>query len=155
METIGSLDAIFSFGGNLVMPFWMLMIFLPHWRWTQRIMRSPLIAVPPAVIYTVLVLPNTSEILGALGGLNEVMALLATPFGTTVGWMHFLAFDLFVGRWAYLDSRERSISALVMAPILFLTLMLGPIGFLLYLTVRFVYQVVQRRSASMPISTSV
>jgi hypothetical protein len=50
--------------------------------------------------------------------------------------VHFLAFDLFVGRWIYLDSQERRISAWLVAPVLFLTLMLGPAGFLLYLAVR-------------------
>jgi hypothetical protein len=65
-----------------------------------------------------------------------VAALLGTPAGATIGWAHFLAFDLFVGRWAYLDSRERAISAWLMAPVLFFVLMLGPIGFLLYLAVR-------------------
>jgi hypothetical protein len=47
-----------------------------------------------------------------------------------------IAFDLFVGRWAYLDSRERGIPALVMAPVLLLTILLGPVGLLVYLLVR-------------------
>jgi len=50
--------------------------------------------------------------------------------------VHFLAFDLFVGRWIYLDSRRRQVSPWLMAPLLFLTLMLGPAGLLLYLAVR-------------------
>ena len=64
------------------------------------------------------------------------MGLLGSPAGATVGWIHFLAFDLFVGRWAYLDSLERNIHPLVMAPILFLILMFGPLGFLFYLAAR-------------------
>ena len=47
-----------------------------------------------------------------------------------------IAFDLFVGRWAYLDSRERGIPALLMAPVLLLTILLGPVGLLTYLVVR-------------------
>jgi hypothetical protein len=50
--------------------------------------------------------------------------------------VHFLAFDLFVGRWAYLDSRQRGTSAWIVSPILFLILMVGPLGLLLYLFVR-------------------
>ena len=50
--------------------------------------------------------------------------------------MHFLAFDLFVGRWAYLDSRQRGITAWLVSPILLLILMVGPLGLLLYLIVR-------------------
>jgi hypothetical protein len=41
-----------------------------------------------------------------------------------------------VGRWVYLDGRSRSISIWIISPILFFVLMLGPIGFLLYLAVR-------------------
>jgi hypothetical protein len=58
------------------------------------------------------------------------------PVGATIAWVHFLAFDLFVARWIYLDSRERQVSPWLLAPLLFLTLMLGPAGFLLYLAVR-------------------
>jgi hypothetical protein len=61
---------------------------------------------------------------------------LGSPAGATIAWVHFLAFDLFVGRWIYLDSQDRRISAWLMAPVLFLTLMLGPAGFLFYLVVR-------------------
>jgi ABA DEFICIENT 4-like len=120
------------------MPFWLLMIVLPHWRWTQRIMRSPLVSAAPALLYAALVLPQVGGLLLALARptLGGVAALLGTPAGATIGWAHFLAFDLFVGRWAYLDSRERAISAWLMAPVLFFVLMLGPIGFLLYLAVR-------------------
>jgi hypothetical protein len=47
-----------------------------------------------------------------------------------------IAFDLFVGRWCWLDSRERAVPALLMAPILVLTIMFGPLGLLVYLAVR-------------------
>ncbi|MCA9946741.1 MAG: DUF4281 domain-containing protein, partial [Anaerolineales bacterium] len=42
----------------------------------------------------------------------------------------------FVGRWVYLDGRANNISAWFISPILFFVLMLGPLGFLLYLVVR-------------------
>jgi hypothetical protein len=65
-----------------------------------------------------------------------VANLLGSPEGAIIAWIHFLAFDLFVGRWIYLDSEEQRLSRWLMAPILFLTLMLGPIGFLSYLIAR-------------------
>ncbi len=68
--------------------------------------------------------------------LASIAALLSTPAGAMLGWVHFLAFDLFVARWAYLDSRERRISAWLVSPILVLVLMVGPLGFLLYLGLR-------------------
>src|SRR5947207_2645267 len=132
------METIFSLSNLLVMPFWLLMIALPHWRWTRRLVQSPLIVAGPLVLYLLLALPRLGDLIPALANptLPAVAALLGTPAGATLGWAHFLAFDLFVGRWAYLDSRERVISAWVMAPVLFLILMLGPVGLLLYLGVR-------------------
>jgi hypothetical protein len=131
------MDFIFRLSNVLVLPFWALVILLPRWRWTARIMRSPFVSGVPAVLYAVLVLPRLGSIWPAVSRptLSGIAALLGSPAGATIAWVHFLAFDLFVGRWIYLDSQERGISAWLMAPVLFLTLMLGPAGFL-YLAVR-------------------
>ncbi|WP_437998953.1 ABA4-like family protein [Sorangium sp. So ce185] len=132
------MDRVFGLSGFLVLPFWALMIFLPRSRWTRRIMESPLVIVAPALLYTALVLPVVGEVLPIVNrpSLAAVASLLGSPAGATIGWVHFLAFDLFVGRWVYLDSRDRGISPWIMAPVLYLTLMLGPMGFALYLAVR-------------------
>jgi hypothetical protein len=132
------MDTAFRFSNFLVLPFWALMILLPRWRWTERIIRSPLVSVAPAALYATLIFPRLGEIWPAVARptLNGVVALLGSPAGATIAWVHFLAFDLFVGRWIYLDSRERQVNTWLLAPLLFLTLMLGPAGFLLYLVVR-------------------
>ena len=132
------MTVLFRLSNLLVLPFWGLMILLPRWRWTQRIMRSPWVSAAPALLYVVLVLPRLGTIWPAVTKptLAGIAALLGSPEGATIAWVHFLAFDLFLGRWIYLDSRERRLSALLMAPILFFTLMLGPLGFLTYLLVR-------------------
>jgi apolipoprotein N-acyltransferase len=129
---------IFQVSNLLALPFWLLMIVFPHWRWTRRIMRSPLVVVPLAAIYAGLALPRLVELVPALSNptLPGVAALLGRPDGATIGWVHFLAFDLFVGRWAYLDSRDRALSAWLMVPVLLLILLLGPVGLLLYLGLR-------------------
>ena len=67
---------------------------------------------------------------------DGVRDLLAVPVGTAAAWAHFIAFDLFVGRWMYLDSRDRGTHPLVMAPLLVLTILFGPLGLLVYLAVR-------------------
>jgi len=68
--------------------------------------------------------------------LDTIAAALGTPAGATTAWVHFLAFDLFVGRWVYLDSRVRRITAWLVSPVLLLVFMLGPLGLLVYLIVR-------------------
>lgn len=132
------MEQIFPLSSLLVMPFWLLLIFLPRWRVTERVMAGPWISVPAALLYAVLVLPRFVEIFTAVLNptLPNIAAFLGDPTGATIAWAHFLAFDLFVGRWVYLDGRSRNISAWFISPILFMVLMLGPIGFLLYVVVR-------------------
>ena len=110
------MDTIFSLSSLLVMPFWLLMIALPHWRWTRRVMQSPLVCAAPAALYLALALPRLIPLLALVASptLPGIAAALGSPFGATLAWAHFLAFDLFVGRWAYLDSLERAISAWAM-----------------------------------------
>src|SRR5882762_6162065 len=129
---------LFRVSNLLVLPFWALIILLPRWRWTARIMRSPFVSAAPALLYAALVLPRLSTIWPAISRptLTGIAALLGSPEGATIAWIHFLAFDLFIGRWIFLDSQERRLSALLTAPVLFLTLMLGPLGFLIYLVLR-------------------
>ena len=56
--------------------------------------------------------------------------------GIVLGWTHYLAFDLFVGLWIGRDADAKGFSRLVQFPFLFLTLMAGPIGLVLWLVVR-------------------
>lgn len=129
---------LFSLSSILVIPFWFAMIVLPLWSMTRRVIASPFISAGAAVLYLALVLPRLGVVLPAISGgkLTDVAVLLGSPAGATIAWVHFLAFDLFIGRWAYLESRERGIHALIMAPVLLCIFMVGPIGFLLYLGVR-------------------
>jgi hypothetical protein len=131
------MELVFQLSSLLVMPFWLLMVLLPTWRWTQRIMASVWIVAPAALLYTVLIIPMMATALPGLMNLElaTIAEMLGTPAGATVGWIHFLAFDLFVGRWVYLDSRGLGLSAWIISPILLMVLMFGPLGLLLYLVV--------------------
>jgi hypothetical protein len=132
-------EVLFNVVFLLAAPFWALMILAPGWRWTERIIGSPLIVVPAALVYAVLALPDLGQLLPAVARptLDGVRELLGTPAGATLGWAHFIAFDLFVGRWMYLDGRRRGVHPLVMAPLLILTILLAPLGLLGYLGVRY------------------
>jgi hypothetical protein len=130
-------QAIFSIGSLTVLPFWLLLILLPKADLTRRVMKSAAVILGPTLLYAFAVLPHLSEILPPLlkPQLAKIALLLGSPSGATAAWLHFLAFDLFLGRWIYLDSRERDISPLLVSPILVLTLLLGPVGFLAYIAI--------------------
>jgi hypothetical protein len=130
--------ALFSLTFLVAAPFWALMILLPRWSWTRRIVGSPLIVLPAVVIYALLVIPAFGEVLPAVASptLAGIRDLLGTADGAAAAWAHMIAFDLFVGRWSWLDSRDRGVPALIMSPVLLLTILLGPLGLLVYLLVR-------------------
>lgn len=137
------MELLFQLGNLYILPFWLLMILLPTWRVSQRVLGSFWSVVPPALLYAVGLVLTMSSNPGAMAEianptLGGIAALLGTPAGAAVGWLHFLAFDLFVGRWAYLDSRGRGYSVWWVSPALFFVLMSGPLGLLLYLGGRYV-----------------
>ena len=133
---------LFALSFPLALPFWALMILAPGWSVTRRVVASPLIVVPPLLVYALALLPSLADVLPAVASptLAGVAGLLGTPLGAAAGWAHFIGFDLFVGRWIFLDARERGVPHLVTAPVLVLTILLGPLGMLAHLVVRAVRQ---------------
>src|SRR3954470_20990974 len=119
------MDTLFQVVNISVMPFWLLMILAPRWGLTRRIMGSLVAPALFASLYVVLVVPALPTVLPLLlrPDLTGVSDLLSRPEGAVVGWIHFLTFDLFVGRWEYRDAQERRLSHWLVAPALILTLM--------------------------------
>jgi hypothetical protein len=120
-----------------VMPFWLLLIVAPRWRWTGRLVHSALVPAILGCSYVALLLasPPPPEG-GSFTSLDGVLTLLDSPEGMLVGWIHYLVFDLFVGAWELRDSQRHAIPHLAVVPCLVLTLMLGPAGLLAYLLLR-------------------
>src|SRR5688500_7721587 len=70
---------------------------------------------------------------GGFGSIAEVRALFADDSALAAGWLHYLAFDLFVGAWIACDGLKRAVPRLLLVPCLALTFLFGPAGLLLYL----------------------
>ncbi len=133
-----NIEILFALSNILVLPFWLLLLFAPRWHVTRRVIGSPYIVVPIALLYSALVLPSLPALLPTLAnpGLSAIAEGFGTPQGATAAWAHLLAFDLFAGRWAYLDSREQDMSPWLAGPVIFFIFMLGPFGLLLYFFAR-------------------
>jgi Domain of unknown function (DUF4281) len=131
-------QTLFDVAFPLAAPFWLLMIALPHWSWTPRIIASPWIAAPPLLVHVVLLVPQFATYAGPIVSpdLAGLAVVLGTPAGAATIWAHAIGFDLLIGRWMYFDARERGVPAPLMAPVLLLTILLSPLGFLGYLLVR-------------------
>jgi hypothetical protein len=86
-----------------------------------------------AVVYSGLILAYWTRAEGGFGSLDEVAALFRTRELLLAGWLHYLAFDLFVGAWEVRTARTAAIPFLLVVPCLGLTFLFGPAGLLAFL----------------------
>jgi hypothetical protein len=131
-------ETVFSIANFTAMAGWILLVFAPRWTWTRKIVLSGAIPLLLSVAYLILIILFFGKAEGGFGSLAEVAKLFANQWALLAGWIHYLAFDLFVGSWEVKDAQARGISQWFVIPCLILTFLLGPIGFLLYHILRLV-----------------
>jgi hypothetical protein len=130
------LSQLFHVASVLVLPGWVLLAVAPRWRWTYRI-TTFILTLPLAAVYMTLFAAYWNSSL-SFGSLDSVYAIFQEPAFVLAGWIHYLVFDLFVGSWEVCDSRQTGIPHLLVIPCLVATFLVGPIGLLAYLLLRFV-----------------
>jgi hypothetical protein len=89
-----------------------------------------------AVLYAVVLASNIAGSPGGFSSLTAVAELFSNRWLLLAGWVHYLAFDLFVGAWEVRDATERGVPRRLVVPCLVLTSFVGPIGLLCYYGVR-------------------
>ena len=128
---------LFSICSTLVMPLWLALLIIPSNKWVKNGVTVVAIFIAIVYISQLPVFFNMEE--GGFGSLKDVMLLFKNENAVLAGWVHYLAFDLLIGRWIATDADEKGISKFLVAPCLFCTFMLGPVGFLLYTILKFFY----------------
>lgn len=131
-----TLDSLFSLCGAAVVPGWLLLAVAPRWSPTRVLVRSGALSLLLAAAYLVLIVCYYPGAAGGFGSLAEVARLFESRPLLLAGWVHYLAFDLFVGAWETGDAETRGVSHLLVVPCLALTFLFGPIGLLAYFAVR-------------------
>ena len=137
-------DSVFSAVNLLALIAWVILIALPR--------KAVLLALVLYLGIGLLCLVYAVGLVGIVSGLLDpagpdgggasfttiegVRAIFASDGGVTIGWTHYLAFDLFVGLWIARDADAKGFSRLVQAPILLATFMAGPVGLLVWLVLR-------------------
>lgn len=96
--------------------------------------------------YTALILLYWAGSQGGFGSLADVASLFANPRLLLAGWLHYLAFDLAIGAAIARKTFEESLPRLILVPILPLTFLFGPIGWLLFEAVRLIAPKLQRKA---------
>lgn len=96
------------------------------------------IAIPGllAIVYSGLVLAYWSSAQGGFDTLDHVALLFRSRELLLAGWIHYLAFDLFVGAWIVRAARGASIPFWIVVPCLALTFTFGPAGLLAFVALR-------------------
>jgi hypothetical protein len=129
-------EQIFSLCGMLVLPGWLLLVLLPRWKWSARLVCPVVIPLVLACVYLWLVATTFGRTPGGFGSLAEVSQLFQNPRALLAGWIHYLAFDLFIGSWEMRDAQRVGVHHLLVVPCLVLTFLFGPVGLLLYFVLR-------------------
>lgn len=130
-------SGIFSICNLMVMPMWLLMIFLPKWNVTRFLIDYKIIPILLSLVYVVYI--GISLKTGGMmdfGSLSSVKQLFTVDNAVLAGWVHYLAFDLLIGMWMLDQNKNIGIHQLLMAPCLFFTFMFGPVGFLLFTIIK-------------------
>ncbi len=129
---------------------WGLMILLPGWSVTKRLVEWIAFPVAISLIYVVGVAAVLSEtgfgVIADFGSAEGVIELLANPNVALIVWIHMSALDHLVGVGIFRDNLRHDVVPIpIQSLLLALTLMFGPIGFLTYWIVR----VLRRRGSEL------
>ena len=132
--------ALFWFSSLYILPFWLMMWFAPAHERTAALLRNEWVYLAPlAAAYTLAVLPNLVDILVLLGSDMPTPEIVVSLFDDRevilIGWLHYLAFDLFVGRWTWQRLMATNQPMYVSFPVLLFSMMVAPLGALLGLVV--------------------
>jgi len=129
-------ERLFSLCNAFALIGWLILVFAGRARWAARLVAAVVIPFILAILYAFLIAAHWGETQGGFGTLDGVAALFSNRWLLLAGWIHYLAFDLFIGSWEVRDSQALKISHFIVIPCLALTFLFGPAGLLLYLTIR-------------------
>lgn len=136
--------SLFSIAGKLAMLGWLGLVIALFVRPVRPLALDAAQFVIPAILaagYVLLIWGGRDGFAeGGFGSITEVRALFANDSALAAGWLHYLAFDLFIGAWISRDGLRQGVPALLILPCLPLTFLFGPTGLLLYLVLRLAFR---------------
>ena len=127
-------EIIFNIYNTGILIFWFFLLVFPKSKLTQKMTDFPWI--PLVIAFGYIYFLGTSDSIfsvdfSSLSALTE-MFQNSNPRGVAAGWLHYLAFDFWVGCWILRDSQKKGVKhAFIIFPMLF-TFMLGPVGVIIY-----------------------
>ena len=127
-------DSVFRLANTAALLGWVALCLTPgHVRWAGAVRRASGLGLPLALsVLYVAMLATHWRGQGGFGSPAEVRALFDVPGALVAGWVHYLAFDLFVGRWIAERASQQGWPHALLVPVLLLTFLFGPAGLLAF-----------------------
>jgi hypothetical protein len=130
-------SSIFQICNTIAMLGWIVLIAMPFWLRSDHFIIGIIVTLF-CIVYAWLIFSNFHfDDFRKFNTVEGVMQLFTQRQVVVAGWIHYLAFDLMTGLFIRHNALKHGISHWLLIPCFFFTFMLGPIGLLLYLLIRF------------------
>jgi len=119
---------------------WLAVIVLSRfWNFADKFVIGIVVSLL-AVLYTYFNFGHITEVGGPTSFMtfDGVIKVFSNPWLINAGWAHIMAFDLMVGIWIKNNAAKNGISYWLVVPMLLVTIMLAPLGLLLYQIARWI-----------------
>ena len=139
-------ESIYLWANFGVLPFWLMIIFVPHLKITGILVNSIIIPLLLGsaycyVVYQGILFENIFfiESFNLYQGLDNLYTIFSNEIFLLIFWLHFLALNIFLGSWLSRDAIKYNIPrGTVFVPIV-LVYFAGPLGLVLYWFIRIFY----------------
>jgi hypothetical protein len=127
-------EQVFSVVNTIALVSW-IVLGLAVWRKSERLRDGILgrgVTTVLSMVYVGLIVLFFGRAEGGFDTLANVKMLFTSDWTALAGWVHYLAFDLFVGCWISRQVMTRGMNRLWLVVLLPATFLFGPMGFLGY-----------------------
>ena len=138
-------SALFPVFSTLALVGWVALsagVFLKR-PWLRDVLAGTYVPVLVSASYLVLIVLFFGGADGGFDTLENVQKLFTSPWAALAGWMHYLAFDLFMGARIARGMEEQGLPRWPLIILLPLTFLFGPIGYLAFEIIKAARQRVQ------------
>ena len=129
----------FNLCNTAILVAWAAILFFPKSTVSKPLISFPWIPLGISFFYSYFIIVSGGLAEADFSSLEGILVLFqnATPESAAAGWLHYLAFDFWVGCWMLKNSQEKGIKHLWMILPMLSTFMLGPVGIMVYSLIYF------------------
>ena len=144
LDGLLTFENIYLFANWGVVPFWLLLVFIPNHTITKFFCHSiiaPLLLTVAYIFVTrqIFLEGNIFEGFKLYLGLDSLNEIYFNESIRLVFWLHFLAISLFIGSWIARDCQKHMVPKILSSPCILITYFAGPVGIVVYWFIRIFY----------------